>query len=192
MNDTIEIRSGSILDFEGDCIVNPANSFMRHGAGLAAAIDKAARGISNVNAAERREQRGLPYVECHNAVLQWDHDRANTPLTATGNVAVTSAGVLPFKGIIHAVGPIWNGGMFIEADLLDVVTATALDAALERDWKSIAFPAISCGIFGFPVDQAARILLEVADSFSDNFDLIAFYPFGHELVFEDARELAGI
>jgi O-acetyl-ADP-ribose deacetylase (regulator of RNase III) len=179
---SIEIREGSILDFEGDCVVNPANSFMRHGAGLARIIADAAQSVGY------SAQTGKPDPARFAAARAFRAENAAVSLTATGNVAVTSAGVLPFKGIVHAVGPIWNGGAYHEAELLERVVDRALAEALDREWRTIALPAISCGIFGFPVDRAARIMVQEAKRYKDQFDTIAFYPFGYELVFEDALE----
>jgi O-acetyl-ADP-ribose deacetylase (regulator of RNase III) len=182
---SIEIREGSILDFEGDAIVNPANCFMNHGAGLARIIANAAQPYG----ARLHAQNACADPESEvGRAYRWQQEHDSPGLTATGNVRVTSAGVLPFKGIIHAVGPIWNGGTFMEADLLDRLTERILEVSLERGWKSVALPAISCGIFGFPVDLAARIMLSVSWGWEPQFDTIAFYPFGYELTFLDAQE----
>lgn len=180
---SIDIRSGSILDFEGDCIVNPANSFLHHGAGLAHIIANAAAprvpGAAYLDDTEpgRAKQRA--------ASLGWRAEQSQHPLIPTGSVGVTSAGALPYKGIIHAVGPIWGGGQFCEATLLTSVHEEACAAAHERGWCSIAFPAISCGIFGFPVYKAAALAVAAVSFWAVDME-VSFYPFGHELIFEDA------
>jgi O-acetyl-ADP-ribose deacetylase (regulator of RNase III) len=168
----IEIRSGSILDFEGDAIVNPANGFLRHGAGLAKII---------ANAAQAGEGEGA---------RAWRAEQASTPTIATGNVAVTGAGNLPYKGVIHAVGPVWNGGAFCEDTLLWSAHVEAVAAAIVREWDSIAFPAISCGLFGFPVERAAPIAISGVLAAS-LFDVdVTFYPFGYEAEFTRALQEA--
>lgn len=187
---SIAIAEGSILDFKGDAIVNPANGFLMHGAGLARVIDRAARnawtpqGVVNMSVADIKA-RVAEDVEKIRAYVS-DHQR--TPTIATGNVAVTSAGVLPYKGIIHAVGPVWNGGRFCEAALLASAHAEAVAAAHARSWESVAFPAISCGLFGYPVERAAKIAVE-AVLFASLFDVdVTFYPFGFEAEYTRALQ----
>jgi putative ATPase len=147
----IEIYKGSILDCDVDAIVNPANSFLRHGGGLARIIaDAASKNPSDPFRPNDFEKDNLR--------------AANTPIP-TGDATVTSAGALPFKGIIHAVGPIWGGGAFYERALLKAAHQNACARAYERKWRSIAIPAISCGIFGFPVEQAAPIAVNAVGDF---------------------------
>jgi O-acetyl-ADP-ribose deacetylase (regulator of RNase III) len=161
---SIAIYRDSILDVEADCIVNPANSFLNHGGGLARIISDAATKpwefvADNPDELSVAELRAA--YDAHNdSAAQWAVDHLNAPLIATGNVHVTSAGVLPYKGVIHAVGPIWNGGAFYERALLKAAYANACAAAHDKGWRSIAFPAISCGIFGFPVKAAAPIAID--------------------------------
>jgi O-acetyl-ADP-ribose deacetylase (regulator of RNase III) len=175
------IIQGSILDFKGDVIVNPANSFLRHGGGLAKVIADAATDLTfppelvnapvevlNTTARERRD-----------AVARWHLNHAKHPLIATGDAGWTSAGRLPYKGVIHAVGPIWAGGDLYELDLLVWAHRNAFAQAIAHDCRSIAFPAISCGIFGFPVESAAAIARAacVATGFRGE---ISFYLFEDE------------
>jgi O-acetyl-ADP-ribose deacetylase (regulator of RNase III) len=145
----LRIIEGSILDFEGDAIVNAANSFLNHGGGLAKVIASAANGDYEVG--------GLPQsLDDQARVRQWfaDHDAA--PLIATGNAHVTNAGLLPYKGVIHAVGPIYGGGGFCERVLLRSAYAEACVIARRRDWNRVAFPMLSVGIFAYPLWDAAR------------------------------------
>lgn len=142
----ITIYEGSILDCNVDAIVNPANSHLRHSGGLARIIADAACG--NHETGEVNED--------------WERDHLNAPLIPTGGAHVTSAGELPFKGVIHAVGPIWGGGDYCEPDLLELAYEHAFSCAQERGWSSVAVPAISCGIFGYPVEEAAPTAIEVA------------------------------
>ena len=124
-----------------DAIVNAANSNLAHGGGLAGAI--VARGGS---------------------VIQEESDKL-APV-ATGNAAVTSAGALPSRWVIHAVGPIWGTGNE-EASLRSAVGAS-LDRAVELGATSIALPAISTGIFGYPKEEGTTTIVEKARSWLDD------------------------
>lgn len=165
---SIQIIQGSILDFEGDCIVNPANNHLNHGGGLARAIDDAAR-----------FDLDSPWQEERAASVKWIEDNAAAPLVPTGGAYATSAGALPYKAVIHAVGPVWGGGDYCERDLLQLAHESALDLAFERKFTSIAFPAISCGIFGFPVELAAPIAVTVAGWQTDSIDVSFYIPEDH-------------
>ena len=77
----------------------------------------------------------------------------------TGSAVVTGAGDLPARIVIHAVGPRWRGGRDGEAELLASAYRTSLDLAHGEGARSVAFPAISCGIYGYPLDEAARVAL---------------------------------
>ncbi len=179
---SVSIVQGSILDFQGDAIINPANSFLRHGGGLAKVIADAAAGWPE----------GSPYwtedeAEQQAAAHVWRLEQENHPNIPTGGIGVTSAGALDYAAIIHAVGPIWGGGGFHEDSLLGRAHIEAFDYALERDW-SVAAPAISCGIFGFPVERAAKIAMFAAKSYSNLGGDITFYLFedAHYAAYEDA------
>jgi O-acetyl-ADP-ribose deacetylase (regulator of RNase III) len=124
-----------------DAIVNAANSNLAHGGGLAGAI--VARG---------------------GVVIQEESDRL-APV-ATGNAAVTSAGALPCRWVIHAVGPIWGDGDE-EASLRSAVRAS-LDRAAELGAISIALPAISTGIFGYPKKEGTATIVAEVRSWFDN------------------------
>lgn len=165
---SVTIHQGSILDAKTDVIVNPANGHLRHGGGLAAVIDRAAQG-SNYGAdpyiLRQLAAEGHIYAGDFNKVAQYIEDHEAAPLIATGNAHATSAGRLPYKAIIHAVGPIWNGGAFHERALLRSAHLEACAKAYELRCRSIAFPAVSCGIFGFPVGQAAGIAIDAVSKF---------------------------
>lgn len=98
----------------------------------------------------------------------------------TGEAKITSAYKLPAKNIIHTVGPVWHGGNDNEARLLASCYLNSLQLAKDKQLKSIAFPAISCGIYGYPLDQAASIAIKEIVRFSDEpgsvevVELIAF------------------
>lgn len=161
---SITIHRGSLLEADTDCIVNPANLFLRHGAGLAKIIADAARGPAPRNPG--MDERSWHSRSRQTAIAaEWDAEQRKVPTIATGNVAVTSAGVLPFKGIIHAVGPVWEDGTFGEGFLLARVHERACEAASQRGWTSIAFPAISCGLFRFPAEKAAPYAISGVKAF---------------------------
>ena len=84
---------------------------------------------------------------------------------ATGSAVVTAAGDLAARFVIHAVGPIWQGGHAGEADALASAFRTALTLAAEQGCKSVALPALSCGIYGYPIDQASQIALATTRQF---------------------------
>jgi O-acetyl-ADP-ribose deacetylase len=86
----------------------------------------------------------------------------------TGDAKLTRGYDLPAKFIIHTVGPVWNGGSHGEADLLASCYRRSLELAAERDLASIAFPAISTGIFGFPIQPAAKIAISTARAFTQS------------------------
>ena len=130
----IEVLVGDITRVEVDAIVNAANERLRGGGGVDGAIHRAA---------------GPELLE---ACKQY-------PSCPTGEVRVTAAFKLPARYVIHAVGPVWNGGTAGEDDLLASAYRNALIAAEELAAGSIAFPAISTGVYGFPRERAARIAL---------------------------------
>jgi len=137
---------GDITAFAGDAIVNAANSALAGGGGVDGAIHRAA-GASLVQ--ECRALRAGPWP-------------GGLP---AGRAAATGAGRLPFKGIVHAVGPIWRGGAAGEAALLGSAYAESLAIARDRAWRSIAFPAISTGVYGYPKAEAARVVFSVVSAF---------------------------
>jgi O-acetyl-ADP-ribose deacetylase (regulator of RNase III) len=99
----------------------------------------------------------------------------------TGSAVITSAGNLPARYVVHAVGPAWQGGQSGEPDLLAGAYRTALHLAAEHNCKSVALPAISCGIYGYPVDLASQIALRVTTRFLEQdptIELARFVLFG--------------
>lgn len=171
---SVTIVKGDLLAQPVDCIVNPANGFLMHGAGLARLIaDRATDStLGKVPQTFREARRALTGIDpatrdrsIREAIEKWHADN-RTPTIPTGGVHVTSAGVLPFKGVIHAVGPIWGGGELFEPQLLALAHANACAAAHERGWRSIGFPAVSCGLFRFPVEKAAPVALNAVRFFA--------------------------
>lgn len=174
----IKIIRGSILDFKGDAIVNPANSFLDHKGGLARVIADAAY----LPGLHEADEEGLYDAFAANPKGEsFARECLAVALVPTGGAVTTSAGNLPYKGIIHAVGPVWGGGGFYEADLLEMAYESVFREAHAHGWTDIALPAVSCGIFGFPIEDGARIALEVASWYQDDDEMNAtFYLFEDE------------
>lgn len=134
----IELRQGDITELAVDAIVNAANSALRLGAGVAGAI----------------RRRGGPSI-------QEECDRLGG--CAVGDAVVTGGGNLPARQVIHAVGP--RGGDPDADRLLWSAATRSLEIARDRGFATIAFPAISTGVFGFPLARCAEILLRAAAEF---------------------------
>lgn len=136
----IRVVQGDLTAEPVDAIVNAANEHLSHGGGVAGVI--ARKGGEPI----RRESN------------EWV--REHGPVT-TGSAAITLAGDLPQKAVIHAVGPVWGSGD--EDAKLASAIRSSLDLAAERGFTSISFPAISSGIFGFPKDRCARVFFDTLD-----------------------------
>lgn len=129
---------------EAGAIVNAANPELTPGGGVSGAIHRAGGPEVTEAAAQIRRERG--------------------PLP-TGEAAITPGGALPADWVIHTVGPIWHGGTRGEPELLAQAYRSCLELARERGIKTIAFPSISTGAYGYPVDQAARVALRAVREF---------------------------
>jgi len=137
----ITLLQGDITREQVDAIVNAANEWLQHGGGVAGAI-----------------------VRAGGEVIQQESNRIGH--VPTGGAAVTGAGRLPARYVIHAVGPIWNNYAPEEADrLLASAVRSSLQRADELGIATIAFPAISAGIYGFPKDRCAKVMLETIQAY---------------------------
>ena len=159
------VIQGDITKLEVDAIVNAANSSLLGGGGVDGAIHRAA---GKELLTECRLLSGCK----------------------TGEAKITRGYNLPAKHVIHTVGPVWNGGTSGEAGLLRNCYDNSLRLAIKNDVKSIAFPCISTGIYGFPKKPAAEIAVEAINSFEHGVDLgeVIFVCFDSES-YEIYREL---
>src|SRR5919108_4777369 len=137
---TIQILQGDITIEEVDAIVNAANEFLQHGGGVA-------RTISN---------RGGSAIQKESNAWVREHGRVSHT-----NPAWTSGGNLPAKYVIHAVGPVWGDGD--EDNKLEAAVTGSLRVADELNCSTLALPAISTGIYGFPKDRAAKIIFSTIE-----------------------------
>jgi O-acetyl-ADP-ribose deacetylase len=145
----IEFVVGDLTEQAVDAIVNAANESLLGGGGVDGAIHRA--GGAEI-LAESRRLGGCP----------------------TGDAKATTAGRLPARWVIHAVGPVWRGGGAGEAELLASAHRRALETASELGARTIAFPAISCGIYGYPPELAAPVAVDAAGELDGDFELIRF------------------
>jgi len=164
----LELIEGDITEMDTEAIVNAANSQLILGGGVAGAI----------------RQKGGPAIqeECN-----------KIGGTFVGGAVITTGGNLKAKYVIHTVGPRWGEGN--EDEKLKNATLNSLKVADKHNLKSIAFPAISAGIFGFPIDRCAEIMLKTAIEYlkaGTGLERVVFCLFGRESydVFENALERA--
>jgi len=146
LNNKITVKIGDITKEQCDAIINAANSSLLGGGGVDGAIHHAG-GHQILN--ECRQIRKTQYPE-------------GIP---TGECVITQAGHLPCRYIIHTVGPIWKGGNANEANLLHQSYYNSMKKALEYKLETIAFPAISTGVYGYPRELAAAIAFNTIKSF---------------------------
>jgi O-acetyl-ADP-ribose deacetylase (regulator of RNase III) len=150
---TVRLVRGDITEMETDAIVNAANSSLMGGGGVDGAIHR----------------KGGPKIleECRKIrATEWP------PGLPTGKAVVTSGGNLKARHVIHTVGPIWRGGNAGEPELLADAYRNSLKLAVSRGLRTIAFPSISTGAYGYPVQDASRVALGTVKEFLKNEDAL--------------------
>jgi O-acetyl-ADP-ribose deacetylase (regulator of RNase III) len=150
--DKIEIIEADITTLEVDAIVNAANTSLLGGGGVDGAIHRAAG-------------KAL-LVECK-----------SLNGCKTGSAKITKGYLLPAKFVIHTVGPVWYGGQRTEEALLASCYMSSLNLAIENGIRAIAFPAISCGVYRFPIPKACHIALNEVSNFLSEHESI------HKVIF---------
>ena len=154
----IEILKGDITKLKVDAIVNAANTSLLGGGGVDGAIHRAA---------------GRELLE----------ECKTLNGCKTGQSKITKGYNLPSKYVIHTVGPIWYGGNNKEGELLKSCYSTSLSLAKKYGIKTIAFPAISCGAYGFPIEDACKIAITTVREFISNNDCL------EKIIFIDINDI---
>jgi len=158
----IQLIKGDITKIEIDCIVTAANSLLIGGGGVDGAIHLAG---------------GETIMDECNSIREL---KGGCPV---GEAVITSGGLLPVKKVIHTVGPIWKGGNNNEAALLNNAYRNSIVLAVDEGMKSIAFPNISTGIYGFPKKKAAKIAVNAIkeiDNKNHKLEKVVFVCFDYE------------
>lgn len=169
---TLELVEGDITELGTDAIVNAANEHLAHGGGVAAVIARA----------------GGPAIQKESN--EWVREHGRVP---TGSAAITSGGDLKADYVIHAVGPVYGSTSKPKvAELLGSTVKSALKIADEYDLKSVALPAIGTGIYGYPMDEAAEVMLRAAIDYiqaGTGLERIVFCLYGQSAFDTFAEEL---
>ena len=162
----IDIIRGDITKLDVDAIVNAANTTLLGGGGVDGAIHRAA---GTELLAECRTLGGCQ----------------------PGEAKITRGYRLPARFVIHSVGPVWRGGERDEPEILANCYRSSLQLAVENEIKTIAFPAISCGVYGYPIPEAAQIAVKTTRNFlatEDKIDKVIFVLWG-EGIYDAYRRL---
>lgn len=156
----IEVTLGDITRIKVDAIINAANSSLLGGGGVDGAIHRAGGDAILEECRKIRNRQG----KCK-----------------TGEAVVTTAGNLPAKYVIHTVGPVWNDNEKESSELLANCYRNSLKLAESLEVKTISFPGISTGVYGFPKELAAKIAVDEVKKFqSKNIEKVIFVCFGDE------------
>lgn len=174
---SLELLVGDITHEVTDAIVNAANSSLLGGGGVDGAIHRAAGPALLAECRKVRDQRGsLP----------------------PGQAVVTAAGKLKARYVVHTVGPVWNGGTINEPQILESCYCNSMHEANKHGCLSVAFPSISTGAFGYPVEPAAKIALRAVTALihgAGSVKLVRFVlfdPATHRAYTQAAAELSGV
>jgi O-acetyl-ADP-ribose deacetylase (regulator of RNase III) len=151
----LQVVRGDLTTEEVDAVVNAANSSLLGGGGVDGAIHRA----------------GGPAILAECRLLGG---------CETGDAKATTAGNLPARYVIHTVGPVWRGGTDGEPELLASCHRRSLDVARELGARTVAFPAISCGVYGYPPAHAAPVAVRAAREHGHDLDVVRFVLFGDE------------
>ena len=158
----IEVVHADITTLDVEAIVNAANERMLGGGGVDGAIHRAAG------------------IELYEACLALPEVRHGVRCP-TGESRITPGFNLAARYVIHTVGPVWRGGGHGEAQLLASCYRTALDVAHRHRVRALAFPAISCGVYGYPIDEAAAIAVRETREREAHFERILLVAFDREV-----------
>jgi O-acetyl-ADP-ribose deacetylase (regulator of RNase III) len=173
---TVRLVLGDITEMETDAIVNAANSSLMGGGGVDGAIHR----------------KGGPKIleECKRIrATEWPQG------LPTGKAVITSGGNLEAKHVIHTVGPVWRGGNRGEPGLLAQAYQNSLRLAVAKRLKTVAFPSISTGAYGYPIKQACQVALEAVKDFlekEDALDEVVFVLFSEsalDVYIDKAKDL---
>jgi O-acetyl-ADP-ribose deacetylase (regulator of RNase III) len=173
----LQLLKGDITNIAVEAIVNAANSQLAGGGGVDGAIHRA----------------GGPEI-----MRELDEIRAHIGRCDTGNAVATNAGRLPAKYVFHAVGPVYRDGKHGEPALLESCYLNCLKLAAERDVKTISFPSISTGVYGYPLKEAAEIAVRTVAAWLQDHSgpvrvikLVQFSENDHEVYRKYAEKLRG-
>lgn len=163
-NAILQLIKGDITEIEADAIVNAANSSLMGGGGVDGAVHR----------------KGGPKIleECKRIrATEWPDG------LPTGKAVITAGGNLKAKFVIHTVGPVWLGGFHVEAELLKQAYRNSLKLAVAKGIKTVAFPSISTGAYGYPIEDASRIAVGAVKDFlkkEDKLEKVMFVLFSDD------------
>jgi O-acetyl-ADP-ribose deacetylase (regulator of RNase III) len=176
MSEQVVLLQGDITEQSVDAIVNAANTELAGGGGVDGAIHRAGGPAISAECERLRSQQG------------------GCP---TGSAVITTAGHMDVKAVIHTAGPVWDGGGAGEPEKLEACYRSALQLARRHGLRTVAFPSISTGVYGYPVHEAAQRALktvkDVLASHPDAYDEVRFVLFSDDdlATYRDALDAIG-